>query len=116
MKVNSNIVTEPARVREEVLKYYANVYETRGNKAEIEEDFFNAISTLEKDAQDMCDTPLSLSLSELTEAVNRTSKRKSPGMDRLTYEFYEQFWPITKALSLKMYTRVFNRDIYHSPC
>jgi hypothetical protein len=91
MKVNGNIVTEPARVREEVLKYYANVYETRGNKAEIEEDFFNAISTLEKDAQDMCDTPLSLSLSlsELTEAVNRTSKRKSPGMDRLTHEFYE---------------------------
>jgi hypothetical protein len=59
---------------EEVLIYYVDFYETRGNKTEIEEDFFNRISTLEKDAQDMRDTRHSLS--DLTEALNRTSKGK----------------------------------------
>ncbi len=57
------------------------------------DDLLRKISKLTDDQRQWLDADIQLDVSE---AVNKLSNGRSPGIDGFTYEFYKQFWTLLK--------------------
>ncbi len=58
------------------------------------DDLLRKISKLTDDQRQWLDADIQLD--EISEAVNKLSNGRSPGIDGFTYEFYKQFWTLLK--------------------
>ncbi len=102
---NGTVTDTPSEINSHVRDFYANLYRRVNTEEGSGERIFHNIPTLDPcDAED-CDRPLSIE--ELDVAVKQLSHNKSPGLDGLTPEFYQFFWPALKTDLLS----VFNESI-----
>ena len=92
IRLPSGIVTEnPAEIVSRVRTFYEALYKRAETDDEASDRLLQNIPSLDPcDAED-CDRP---TREELTIAVNQLSQNKTPGLDGLTSEFYQFFWPV----------------------
>ena len=104
---NSN----PSDIANYTLKFYSDLYSSIYNHSECEKcidsvkDFTSQISN--KFKLD-CDKPI-LKL-EISEAIKKMKKGKSPGMDGLPIEFYLSFWSIIENLLYEMIKECIDKE------
>jgi hypothetical protein len=63
---------------------------------------------LSTDDRDICEGPLTLE--ECTEALKHLKLNKSPGMARLSIEFYRHFWPVIGIGYMEVGTSIYKSD------
>ena len=92
------------------------MYTTKNiNQSEINEYLENANfnNTLSEEDANNCEGKFTLN--ELTDAVKQMKTNKSPGIDGLTSEFYQKFWPCIGELITKSLNESFdNMEMSHS--
>lgn len=89
---NGTITSDPSEMREMAVNFYADLYGFTDCDSTSTEEVLEGLPTIELDDKRSLDLPLSLQ--ELTEAVQQLSKRRAPGMDGLSAEFYQHFWHV----------------------
>ena len=74
--------------------FYQNLYskETHPNQIRASEQILNAMDARVNE-EDFEELGRDLTLEDLTEAVKRTGRGRSPGIDGIPVEFYLEFWP-----------------------
>ena len=100
VEINGKLETEASKIRTEVRRYYEELYRKKGNKPNINDDFYNSLPELNNEEKQKCDAQFTLT--ELTTALNNTNTGRAPGMDGLTYEFYKKFWKQIGPLLLRV--------------
>lgn len=91
---SGDISDDPAEINSHVHNFYQDLYSRAHTEEEACESLFQNIPTLDPCDADDCDGPFSLD--ELDVAVKQLGLNKSPGLDGLTSEFYQFFWPVLK--------------------
>ena len=62
---------------------------------------FKQKTNLDDDIQQKCEGPISYT--ECTKALTTMTKNKSPGLDGITVEFYQAFWPLIGRLVVDVF-------------
>ena len=85
--------------------FYASLYTPPPVNTPLQTDLLSNLTTTLTEAQRLfLDSPITLA--ELTQAVGELPSQKSPGMDGIPIEFYQQFWPVLKVNFLQYITHV----------
>ena len=50
-------------------------------------------------------------ISECQSAINKMKKNKSPGLDGISVEFYQKFWPLIGNLMLDVFNDSYKNDL-----
>ena len=103
VRLSSGYISEdPVEIRTHVRGFYKSLY----SRAPTDENALNTllddVKTLDSSVSEDLDCPPSME--ELDLAVGQLSKNKSPGLDGLTSEFYQVFWPTLKNDFLSVLT------------
>ncbi|CAM2098792.1 unnamed protein product [Caretta caretta] len=85
-------LTEPAEMCGRARAFYASLFSPDPTDPSACRVLWEELSTVSASDQDQLELPLTLA--EFSEALCRMPTNKSPGMDRLTVEFYRVFWDI----------------------
>ena len=88
------ISEDPIEIKRHVREFYESLYSRHATDESALNDLFVNIKTL--DASLAEDLESSITVEELDNAVKQLGKNKSPGLDGLTSEFYQVFWPILR--------------------
>jgi hypothetical protein len=102
IKNNVITLTDPDKIRTDIRNFFKTFYSTKGNQLDIRKNLFTIIPSLDDYKQEEYDAPLRLQ--EVTTALGDTKKSESPGLDKLTYAFYKEFWELLGPLLLKVAT------------
>ena len=91
---SGHISEEPREIRNHVRDFYSTLY----SRTPTDESAINSLSenikTLDPSLSEDLDNPITRE--ELDNAVKKLSRNKSPGLDGLTSEFFQMFWPMLK--------------------
>uniref|UniRef100_A0A1A8QY68 Reverse transcriptase domain-containing protein n=1 Tax=Nothobranchius pienaari TaxID=704102 RepID=A0A1A8QY68_9TELE len=91
LRIDGTIIDDPKKISQYCAKFYSDLYSSRYCSQEAS-TFFNSIPNINQISEadsDFCDA--SISLKEITNAINQLKINKSPGTDGFTAEFYKQF-------------------------
>ena len=95
IRLPSGEITEnPSEINSHIHQFYTDLYCRTDTEEEASKRLLQNIPTLDPCDAEECDKPFSAE--ELDIAVGQLSHNKSPGLDGLTSEFYQHFWPIIK--------------------
>jgi exonuclease III len=100
LKIQNTLTTDPHQIRTEVQNFYKHFYSSKGNKPNINENFYHGLPKLSEDEREKNEDPIEMS--ELANALSNTQNGKSPGLDGITYEFYKYFWTELSPLLLRV--------------
>ena len=93
-KVHINISDNPHEIESHTLHFHKELY----SQAETHDDLFDllvdGLSTLFQVDSEDCDKPVTIKETDI--AVHQPNNSKTPGLDGLTSEFYQVFWPILR--------------------
>ena len=84
--------------------FYEKLYASNMPSLEDIESYFDTVQAenkLDDDAQQKCEGPISYT--ECTKALTKMKKNKSPGLDGITVEFYQAFWPLIGRLVVDVF-------------
>ena len=95
IRLSSGIVTDdPTEIASHVHSFYRDLYKRVETDEEAIDSVLQNFPSLDPcDAED-CDRPITAE--ELNLAVGQLAHNKAPGLDGLTSEFFQFFWPILK--------------------
>ena len=84
-------VFSPPEIMEAHTTFYSDLFSRANIDLGAQRDLFSHVTTRLSDSErTSCEGPLTLA--EASEALRRSNRNKSPGIDGLTVEFYAQFW------------------------
>ena len=89
--------------------FYNNLYTSRDIPETLIKKYMSKISIprkLTKEQIDICEGEIKAS--ECNNVVRDLKKNKSPGLDGLTAEFYQQFWPEIKDIVIKAFNESYD--------
>jgi len=104
LKINDVITSNPKLIANYVESFYSKLYES---VFEIDKcsDFFESVqqsvTSISNQFRDLCDEELRKQ--EMVTAIRSMKKKKSPGTDGLSVEFYLCFWDIIENPLFEMY-------------
>ena len=91
---SGNISNNPDEIKSHTRNFYKELY----SKTETHNDSFHllvdGLPTLSQVDSEDCDKPIQIEQMDI--AVHQLNNNKSPGLDGLTSEFYQAFWPILR--------------------
>lgn len=102
LKKNDIIIEDPNQIHQEIWKFYNNLYKSNFKRVECDllfETIKINIKTLDQEDKEYLDEDLTIK--EIEKALKQMKNGKSPGIDRLTSEFYKHFWNDIKELLYK---------------
>ena len=106
------IISDQAEILTLEKQYYKNLF-TSNNANSIESKLYIQNTDLENKLNDtdsdVCEGKITLEECEL--AVARMKSNKSPGLDGITTEFYQKFWPDLKNILVNVYNNSFDCGI-----
>ena len=112
VKSGSTNYTGTQNISEQTAKYYSELYKKPDISINAVDNYLKNI-TLPKTLCDVdrkqCD--LDISSDELRSIIQNLKRRKSPGIDGLTYEFYQTFWNKLEPIYIKMLNETFQKKI-----
>ena len=89
-----DIVEDPDKIRTHIRNFYRDLYSLVETDQDAQETLLKDLPSLDLSDSEDCDRPLSPE--EVDVAIRQLSQNKSPGLDGLTSEFYQCFWPIIR--------------------
>ena len=93
IKLSSGVITEnPAQIKQHIHNFYQNLYSRPHTDESALGQLLDDIPKLDPFDSENLDLPPTLD--ELNVAVKQLGKNKTPGLDGLTSEFFQFFWPI----------------------
>ena len=120
LKINDNVVTNQEVIEEEVTTFFHALFNgyhdenmvNTGKTFQADNsdlDFFlNDLATLSDSARE--GLVKDMSMGELEEVIKDCDRNKSPGLDGLSYEFYQKTFPVIKEDLLAIYRCQLNRN------
>ncbi len=100
----------------EILKlaktYYAELHNDKSFSDEEVDDFFNSVipeNQLDDYSKQQCEGLFSID--ECFNAVTKIKKNKSPGLDGISIEFYEKFWPLIGKVLVEVFNESYENEI-----
>ena len=102
---DGNIITDKCEIQKQIKRFYENLYTSKYSN---EPDFtqlenLHGISKLSQNEKDKCENPITED--ECYKTIKLFQNNKSPGVDGLSKEFYETFWPKLKNKLLAVYNQ-----------
>lgn len=91
---SGEITDNPAEIKKHVHEFYKSLYDRAKISDHSLKKILGNLNKLNLEDSEHLDAPPSLE--ELSEAVKNLGKNKTPGLDGLTTEFYQFFWPLFK--------------------
>ena len=87
-----NLLNKQEAIRDEIHKFYSELYEEDNlSDKKIEEEFFNSTTLcLDEQEADTCEGLITRK--ELLDALKQSSNNKAPGIDGIPTDFYKVFW------------------------
>lgn len=95
LKIDNNTITDTYEILNEEVRFYEKLYNSDStiNPSEFDQYLNNTVTNyLNNDQANICEGKLSNS--ECYESLKDMKLNKSPGLDGLTVEFYQKFWPL----------------------
>lgn len=89
---DGSVTSNPAEMRKLARDFYKQLFSAESCDAASVEDLLEELPQLEHQQKEALDTLISFK--ELTEAVHQLHTGRSPGIDGLSVDFYQQFWDI----------------------
>ena len=96
------ISEDPSEIKKHVRDFYETLYSENPSDKNALNNLSANVVTLDPSLSEDLDIPLTIE--ELDLAVKQLGKNKSPGLDGLTSEFYQVFWPILRKDFLTVLT------------
>lgn len=104
---NNIVVSETERLLDLQYKFYNKLYSCVDTNVEAMDILLeNVPIKVNENDQELCDSDISLD--EISQALFKMAKNKSPGSDGLTTEFYCKFFSSLQDVLLKLYNEVEN--------
>ena len=91
---SGDLTDDPAQIKKHVRDFYQNLYSRPQTDEGALDYILNDLPSL--DSVDSEDLDVPPSQAELDNAVKQLGKNKTPGLDGLTSEFFQSFWPLFK--------------------
>lgn len=88
--LNGNVISDPKEMRKIALDFYKDLFAEGQCDKGCSEELHKDLLTLSDEQSKQLDS--GLQLKELSEAVQKLSTGKTPGIDGLPSEFYKHFW------------------------
>ncbi len=92
--VNGNVISDLKEMRKIASEFYMDLFGEGQCDVECIEELHKDLLKLSDEQSKQLDS--GLQLKELSEAVQKLSTGKAPGIDGLPAEFYKQFWNLLK--------------------
>jgi hypothetical protein len=90
LRIQGRTISEPSELCKIIRKYFADQHDTNTQLAPTPHDMLSTLTPLSDVDQEFLNTDLNRD--DFTAALKSLSKRKAPGLDGLTVEFYLAFW------------------------
>ena len=85
-------------------KFYTDLFSHENIDLQAQHELFSHVTSRLSEAETaFCEGPLTLA--EVSEALRRSNRNKSPGADGLTVEFYAQFWEMLGSLLVNVFNQ-----------
>ena len=81
-------------MRNHIHSFYTELYKHAPTSTTAQDFLLSNLPSLDSNDSETCDRPISVD--ELDQAVKQLNRNKTPGLDGLTCEFYQCFWPLLK--------------------
>ena len=102
-------INDPNKILKSLKDYYQNLYNMNDRNSTFDDFLFEDIPKLDIDSKESLEQPITLN--ELTAVIKKIKRRKSPGTDGLTSEFYIFFWNDIKDLVFECFVYSFENNI-----
>jgi len=92
-KTDGEKTTDSDGILGEICNFYSDLYSSKQCSDHEVREFINTVKTdvLSNSSKEMCEA--SITFDEITDVVKNLKENKSPGLDGLTFEFYQKCWP-----------------------
>ena len=105
---NDQITRDGKEIQKEIRSFYEMLYKTQYTVPDFSPiEQMQGLSTLSQVERESCEQQITIE--ECYKTMKFFQNNKSPGVDGLSKEFYETFWPVLKDKLLAVY----NHSIYH---
>lgn len=112
LEINGTLTKNEDEIKLEIEKYFKSIFEREGYKYKGNE-FIDIIKTQELSST--IEEPIKED--EIKLVLNKCKKEKSPGIDGIPYEFYQEFWPLIKTNMTKLFNEIIlNEEMTESQC
>ena len=99
-------------ISEQLMQFYSNLYKKSDIPTQTTKNYLNDINLpYHLDSADIKMCELDITPTEIQKVVNNLKRNKSPGMDGLTYEFYQKFWDKLEPIYMQMIKESFEKKI-----
>ena len=105
--------TTPIDMAEHVQRFYTKLYSCDQTNP-LEQNFFLNNLKAELSHQQKKHLQIDLSEHEMEAAINQMAKRKAPGPDGLSIEFYTQCWSIVKNDFVNVLKEMYSTQVIHN--
>ena len=103
IRLSSGCISEdPSEIKKHVRDFYETLYSENPSDKNALNNLSANVVTLDPSLLE--DLDIHLTIEELDLAVKQLGKNRSPGLDGLTSEFYQVFWPIIRKDFLTVFT------------
>jgi len=105
---NGDTYSDSCSINREIGLFFKKIFQNEGHNDEVRKRVDGMFMEGLTDKSNFMDNQLTgevISL-ELKSAVFSKKKNKSPGADGITYEFYQEFWPVVKETFLALVNNV----------
>ena len=92
--------------------FYTKLYKNRSaSKLAINAFFDSTVPEKQLNEEFMEKSEGEFTISECQSAINKMKKNKSPGLDGISVEFYQKFWPLIGNLMLDVFNDSYKNDL-----
>lgn len=113
LDLNGNLTSDPKKLKIAIEDHFESLYE---NDKAFYPGASNFLDTIDRrlSPEDCNSLTAPVRLSELEQALQQSTKKKSPGPDGLTYEFYSIFFNDLKDDLLRLFNELLSGTVPHS--
>lgn len=103
LRVGNETTTDKKKIKEEFFNYYQRIFENSDSQAT--QLNYQSLDFIDKklSVQEIIDLVQPIDETELLNVILEASKKKSPGRDGLSYEFYKRYFDSLKEDMLKLF-------------
>ena len=112
LEINGTLTENEDKIKSEIENYFKNIFEREGYKYKGNE-FIDIIKTQELNSK----IDEQIKEDEIKFVLDKCKKEKSPGIDGIPYEFYQEFWPLIKTNMTNLFNEIIlNEEMTKSQC
>ena len=111
-RADNTVALNDEEILKEASKFYANLYTTKLSQNYQVDKYFRKMvkpRLLTPKERELCEGKISIA--ECMQALKKMKKNKSPGIDGLPMEFYQQFWELIGEYVVNVYNECYDRKV-----